>query len=110
MISKPGIPKSVLDEKLAAVDLSALAALGEPSYRVRQPEEKNLEMMIARAIQRQTNGAIQDLHVEVTEQSIVLSGECASYYGKQQSQETARQFCEQRILLNEINVRVKTPR
>jgi len=67
-----------------------------------------LERLAARidlAIRRQAAGKIRDLKIEVTEESVVLSGACRTYYSKQLAQHAAMSVSGCPALVNEIVVK-----
>lgn len=67
-----------------------------------------LERLAARidlAIRRQAAGKIHDLKIEVTEECVVLSGACRTYYSKQLAQHAAMSVSGCPTLVNEIVVK-----
>jgi len=67
-------------------------------------EVEQLATSIRRAVQRETNGAIRNLSVEIESETVFLRGHCPSYYHKQLAQHAAMCMPGSRRLANEIEV------
>lgn len=67
-------------------------------------EAEELALSIERAVSRQTFGGIRDLHVEVTDDGVLLRGRCTTYYCKQLAQTAAMGLPGGDRLTNQINV------
>ena len=67
-------------------------------------EVEQLVISIQRAVQRETNGAIRDLSVEVQSEMVFLRGRCPTYYQKQLAQHAAMCLPGSRRLTNQIVV------
>jgi len=52
-------------------------------------EAERLAASIERAVSRETCGGVRNLRVEVSDQGILLTGRCTSYYTKQKAQHAA---------------------
>lgn len=48
---------------------------------------------------------LRDLRVEVTEESLIISGSVSSFYHKQVAQETVRAVVDEIVVINSIHVR-----
>jgi osmotically-inducible protein OsmY len=64
-----------------------------------------LAATVKRAVQRETNGVIRDLSVDVLEGCVVLKGRCHSYYTKQRAQHAAMAMALGEQIINCIEVR-----
>jgi osmotically-inducible protein OsmY len=67
-------------------------------------EAKRLAADIERAIRVRTGRTIRGLSVTVTKRSIVLSGNCSTYYSKQLAQHAAMTLLADEKLVNDIEV------
>jgi len=52
-------------------------------------EAERLAASIERAVFRETCGGVRNLRVEVSDQGVLLTGRCTSYYTKQKAQHAA---------------------
>jgi hypothetical protein len=91
-------------------NLTYMTMLSDTAEQVRRTEEQVLAGVIARAIERDAHQGVRELRVEITERTLMLTGECASFYTKQLAQETAFRYCEGRHVCNEICVTATAPR
>ena len=69
-------------------------------------EQRRRIARIKRTIQRQTAGGVHQLKVEVTTDTVLLRGRCASFYCKQKAQHAAMNLLSGETLVNEIEVDV----
>jgi hypothetical protein len=67
-------------------------------------EQRRRLASIKRSVRRQTSGAVQELRVEVTGDTLVLRGRCANFYCKQKAQHAAMKYLKGETLVNEIEV------
>ncbi|HID77133.1 MAG TPA: BON domain-containing protein [Planctomycetaceae bacterium] len=67
-------------------------------------EAEQLAASIEQAVWRETAGGIRDLHVEVSEEGVLLSGHCRTYYAKQRAQHAAMRLPYPGRLTNDIQV------
>lgn len=65
-----------------------------------------LESRIRGRIEHRLGGRIRDLSVQIVGKSVILGGECATYYSKQLAQHAALGVIEDEHLENEIRVGV----
>ncbi len=86
-------PPTVAD----AVDNIVLSAKANDALRRRIAS-------IKRTIRRQTAGGVHQLKVEVTTDTVLLRGRCASFYCKQKAQHAAMNHLSGETLVNEIEV------
>ncbi len=63
-----------------------------------------LAVKIERAIRRGTGDKVRSLRVDVLDNTILLSGRCATYYCKQLAQHATLEHLEGRSLSNKIEV------
>jgi hypothetical protein len=86
------------------VDTRSIAE-GFPSGVADTPSDvEQLVILIWRAVQRETNGAIRDLSVQVESETVFLRGRSPSYYHKQLAQHAAMCLPGSRRLANQIEV------
>jgi osmotically-inducible protein OsmY len=91
------VPRTLAEPTLveaAAAEQALLAARME-----------RLAARIELAIRRQVAGKIHDLKIDVSEESVVLSGACRTYYSKQLAQHAAMSVSGCPTLVNEIVVK-----
>ncbi len=69
-----------------------LTTLSDAAFHLRRGEDRGLAGRITRAIRTELHASMQDLHVEVTHNCIMLSGQCTSFYTKQCVQESRAVF------------------
>jgi osmotically-inducible protein OsmY len=86
------------------VDIRSIAERFQSVAPNTSSEFEQLAISIRRAVQRETNGAIRDLSVEVESETVFLRGRCPSYYHKQLAQHAAMCFPGSRHLTNQIEV------
>jgi osmotically-inducible protein OsmY len=67
-------------------------------------ESEKLAASIERAVRHETGGGVDDLHVEVGRNSVVLYGRCGTFYTKQKAQHAAMEVSSGRQLTNCIEV------
>jgi hypothetical protein len=67
-------------------------------------DSEKLAASIERAVRRETGGGVEDLHVEVGRNSVVLYGRCGTFYTKQKAQHAAMEVSVGRQLTNCIEV------
>ncbi len=67
-------------------------------------DAERLAASVERAIQRETGGGVKDLCVEASRNSLVLRGQCATYFAKQKAQHAAMEICGGRQVTNRIEV------
>jgi osmotically-inducible protein OsmY len=67
-------------------------------------ERRRRVARIKRGIRRQTSGAVHDLQVEVSGETLVLRGRCVNFYCKQKAQHAAMKYLSGEALINEIEV------
>jgi osmotically-inducible protein OsmY len=67
-------------------------------------EAERLAASIERAVSRETCGGVRNLRVEVSDQGILLTGRCTSYYTKQKAQHAAMGVSGTEELTNGIEV------
>ncbi|MGO8746446.1 MAG: BON domain-containing protein [Thermoguttaceae bacterium] len=67
-------------------------------------DSEKLAALIERAVRRETGGGVEDLHVEVGRNSVVLYGRCGTFYTKQKAQHAAMEVSSGRQLTNCIEV------
>ncbi|HZZ29679.1 MAG TPA: hypothetical protein VFE46_16905 [Pirellulales bacterium] len=87
---------------------SPQAASAEPVAKIVSAtavdEQRRRIVRIKRSIRRQTSGAIHELQVETTGDTLVLRGHCANFYCKQKAQHAAMKYLTNETLVNEIQV------
>ena len=88
--------------RLDSVQIPAPVALY--SSEDEQAERRRLAGRILQRIETRLPGRIRELSVYTTENSIVLSGRCSTYYTKQVAQHTAMGVMEYDRLINNIDV------
>ncbi len=66
--------------------------------------DENLVARIERIVRCRTGGRIRDLHVDVTDESVVISGVASTYYAKQLVTHAALDEIPGRVLTNAIEV------
>ncbi|MBI1902037.1 MAG: BON domain-containing protein [Planctomycetia bacterium] len=86
----------------AAATLPA-AKVGKAPPRV-SAEAEILATRIERAIRRKTNDKVRALRVEVSRDTVVLAGRCATFYCKQLAQQAAMTLVDGRELQDLIEV------
>jgi osmotically-inducible protein OsmY len=69
-----------------------------------QDELRRRIARIKRTIRRQTAGGVYQLKIEVTSDTVLLRGRCASFYCKQKAQHAAMDHLAGETLVNEIQV------
>jgi hypothetical protein len=69
-----------------------------------QDEQRRRMARIKRTIRRQTGGGVHQLKVEVSGDTLLLRGRCASFYCKQKAQHAAMDYLLGETLINEIEV------
>ncbi len=67
-------------------------------------EQRRRLASIKRSVRRQTSGAVQELRVEVTGDTVVLQGRCTNFYCKQKAQHAAMKYLKGETLVNKIEV------
>jgi osmotically-inducible protein OsmY len=67
-------------------------------------EAERLAASVERAVFRETCGGVRNLRVEVSDQGILLTGRCTSYYTKQKAQHAAMGVSGTEELTNGIEV------
>ena len=80
------------------------AAVATPDLPEVEAERKQLIHRILQRIESRLPGRIRQLAVYATENAIVLSGRCTTYYTKQVAQHTAMGVLEYERLINNIDV------
>jgi osmotically-inducible protein OsmY len=101
------VPRTVVAAPLSTdADHSPVvdATAGEDQAKLAARLER-LSARIDLAIRRQTAGKIRNLKIEVTEECVVLSGACRTYYSKQLAQHAAMSVSGCPTLVNEIVVK-----
>ena len=68
--------------------------------------DQQLAASIVTRIEERLPGRVRDLHVSATENAVILSGECSTFYTKQLAQHAAMGVLEYEQLINNIAVRV----
>ncbi|MEM9352209.1 MAG: BON domain-containing protein [Planctomycetota bacterium] len=76
-----------------------------PPARTQPVEEPRLVREIRGRIQQRLPGRVHFLSVELSDEGIVLSGECCTFYSKQMAQHVAMGVVEYERLINNITVR-----
>jgi osmotically-inducible protein OsmY len=67
-------------------------------------EAERLVASIERAVSRETCGGVRNLRVEISDQGILLTGRCNSFYTKQKAQHAAMELSGAEELTNGIEV------
>lgn len=114
-----GIASLLYDDRAAGTDPAALESTGvvlssggtiitrrraPPDEQLRQ--SRNLAVAIRQRIETRLGKRIANLTVEIDDHTIVLKGNCATYYSKQLAQHAALGVIENERLANEIAVAV----
>ena len=94
--------------RLQSGQAEALAASLPGETNLLSEEHHCLACEIVRRIEDRIPGRIRQLAVETTDNAIVLSGCCSTYYTKQVAQHAAMGVLEYERLIN--NIAVETPR
>jgi osmotically-inducible protein OsmY len=92
---------------MAMQNTSSMAAKSADDMLVPpQPSDEHRRRIarIKRTVRRQTAGAVHDLKVELTTDTLFLRGHCASFYCKQKAQHAAMNHLAGETLINEIQV------
>ncbi len=77
-----------------------------PSATCPQLDVAPLADRIRQRIERRLTGRIRNLHVHVSENAIVLSGQCNTFYTKQLAQHAAMGVMEYERLINNLIVQI----
>jgi osmotically-inducible protein OsmY len=99
----PAVPHTLVEAPVidaAVVDTTVASEQAQLAARL-----ERLAARIELAIRRQTAGKIRDLKIVVTEEAVVLSGGCRTYYSKQLAQHAAMSVSGCPTLVNEIVVK-----
>jgi len=91
---------------LEALSLEALSLEALASERLSDSSDLELADRILSRIESRLPGRVRQLAVDTTENDVVLTGECCTFYTKQLAQHIAMGVLEYEQLINNIDVRV----
>jgi hypothetical protein len=100
---------SAVDEPIAEVRLSPAGKFAQgASIAPAERSERNRQLAIAirQRIESRLPGRVRSLSVRIVDRTVMLEGECATYYTKQLAQHAALGILEDEQLENAIEVRV----
>jgi hypothetical protein len=100
---------SEVDEPMAEVLLSpagTFTAAAATQSHDRTERNRQLAIAIRQRIESRLPGRVRELSVRILERTVVLEGQCATYYTKQLAQHAALGILEDEQLENDIEVSV----
>jgi hypothetical protein len=98
---------SAVDEQFAEVRLSPAGTFAEAApipANDRSERNRQLAIAIRQRIESRLPGRIRELSVRILERTVVLEGQCATYYTKQLAQHAALGILDDEQLENAIEV------
>jgi hypothetical protein len=98
---------SEVEEPIAEVRLSqggTFTAATAPQSIDRSERNRQLAIAIRQRIESRLSGRIRELSVRILDRTVVLEGQCATYYTKQLAQHAALGILEDEQLENAIEV------
>jgi osmotically-inducible protein OsmY len=81
----------------------AIPTDAQMGHRDRLTNEQ-VQTSIVQRLEASPHHELRHVHADVSEQQIVLTGTVATYFMKQLAQETARQACATRKVVNDVKV------
>jgi hypothetical protein len=109
-VAKPGYGSaSILTSELPAAESKTASRGGSVSAGEtggRSERHRQLPIMIRKRIETRLRGRVRNLSVRLLDDTVVLEGQCATYYTKQLAQHAALGVLEDEHLTNSIVVNV----